>query len=93
VSSKRIELIPFNGHFFIQLFESQEFYTPKIELNKINSLKNKEPFNSEEPDEFEVFTWKLDKIQFVKIFLHSDDELDEIFIKFIVLNAQDKGKM
>ena len=85
--------MPFSGHFFIQIFESQEFSTPKVELNRVNSLKTKETFNNEELDEFEVFTWKLDKVQYIKIFLQSEDELEELFIKFIVLNTPDKGKM
>ena len=56
-------------------------------------MKTKETFNNEELDEFEVFTWKLDKVQYIKIFLQSEDELEELFIKFIVLNTPDKGKM
>ena len=95
LSSKRsANLTPFNGRIFIQLCETDDFGTPKIELNNQNSVKNNEPFMKDEPDDFEIFTWKLNKIQFIKLSLQSDDDVEEIFIKFLVLNLpENKGKL
>lgn len=93
MSSKRTQDLPFNGHLFIQLFESCDFYTPKIELNRMNSLRVKEIFSNEELDDFELFTWKLEKVQYIKIFLLSEDDVEDMFLKFIVLNTPDKKKL